>query len=183
MLNKVKIDKVNCVKDNKVMEQDELSNFIDGVINNNLEPKVNEVVVGFLSNTIIDYLISNNINYNRDIVEIREIKLTYKGLEHLLRDEKKLIQKLTQKQIKRIAFIIARIKYKMVSDKNNVYYDVDHKNILFIDYLPEEEVEGNVNIIKIPIKLIGKKALTIATASRVSDISILNSPKKFKKIN
>lgn len=178
MLNKVKIDKVNCVKDNKVMEQDELSNFIDGVINNNLEPKVNEVVVGFLSNTIIDYLISNNISYNRDIVEIREIKLTYKGLEHLLRDEKKLIQKLTQKltqkQIKRIAFIIA---------KNNVYYDVDHKNILFIDYLPEEEVEGNVNIIKIPIKLIGKKALTIATASRVSDISILNSPKKFKKIN
>ena len=65
MLNKVKIDKVNCVQDNKVMEQDELSNFIDGVINNNLEPKVNEVVVGFLSNTIIDYLISNNINYNR----------------------------------------------------------------------------------------------------------------------
>lgn len=174
MLNKVKIDKVNCVQDNKVMEQDELSNFIDGVINNNLEPKVNEVVVGFLSNTIIDYLISNNINYNRDIVEIREIKLTYKGLEHLLRDEKKLIQKLTQKQIKRIAFIIA---------KNNVYYDVDHKNILFIDYLPEEEIEGNVNIIKIPIKLIGKKALTIATASCVSDISILNSPKKFKKIN
>ena len=57
------------------MEQDELSNFIDGVINNNLEPKVNEVVVGFLSNTIIDYLISNNINYNRDIVEIKEIKL------------------------------------------------------------------------------------------------------------
>ena len=103
VLNKVKIDKVNCVQDNKVMEQDELSNFIDGVINNNLEPKVNEVVVGFLSNTIIDYLISNNINYNRDIVEIREIKLTYKGLEHLLRDEKKLIQKLTQKQIKRIA--------------------------------------------------------------------------------
>lgn len=61
MLNKVKIDKVNYVKDNKVMEQDELSNFIDGVINNNLEPKVNEVVVGFLSNTIIDYLNSRNI--------------------------------------------------------------------------------------------------------------------------
>lgn len=62
MLNKVKIDKVNCVKDdNKVMEQDELSNLIDGVINNNLEPKVNEVVVGFLSNTIIDYLNSRNI--------------------------------------------------------------------------------------------------------------------------
>ena len=61
MLNKVKIDKVNCVKDDKVMEQDELSNFIDGVINNNLEPKVNEVVVGFLSNTIIDYLNSGNI--------------------------------------------------------------------------------------------------------------------------
>lgn len=61
MLNKVKIDKVNCVKDNKVMEQDELSNFIDGVINNNLEPKVNEVIVGFLSNTIIDYLNSGNI--------------------------------------------------------------------------------------------------------------------------
>ena len=61
VLNKVKIDKVNCVKDNKVMEQDELSNFIDGVINNNLEPKVNEVVVGFLSNTIIDYLNSRNI--------------------------------------------------------------------------------------------------------------------------
>ena len=58
----MKIDKVNCVKDdNKVMEQDELSNFIDGVINNNLEPKVNEVVVGFLSNTIIDYLNSGNI--------------------------------------------------------------------------------------------------------------------------
>lgn len=54
------------------MEQDELSNFIDGVINNNLEPKVNEVVVGFLSNTIIDYLISNNINYNRDIVEMQK---------------------------------------------------------------------------------------------------------------
>lgn len=61
VLNKVKIDKVNCVKDDKVMEQDELSNFIDGVINNNLEPKVNEVVVGFLSNTIIDYLNSGNI--------------------------------------------------------------------------------------------------------------------------
>ena len=61
MLNKVKIDKVNCVQDNKVMEQDELSNFIDGVINNNLEPKVNEVVVGILSNTIIDYLNSGNI--------------------------------------------------------------------------------------------------------------------------
>ena len=174
MLNKVKIDKVNCVQDNKVMEQDELSNFIDGVINNNLEPKVNEVVVGFLSNTIIDYLISNNIHYTRDTVEIREINLTYKRLEHLLRDEKKLIQKLTQKQIKRIAFIIA---------KNNVYYHVDHKNILFTDYSPEEELEGNVNIIKIPIKLIGKKALTIANASHVSNISILNSPQKFKKIN
>ena len=61
VLNKVKIDKVNCVKDDKVMEQDELSNFIDGVINNNLEPKVNEVVVGFLRNTIIDYLNSRNI--------------------------------------------------------------------------------------------------------------------------
>ena len=57
----MKIDKVNCVQDNKVMEQDELSNFIDGVINNNLEPKVNEVVVGFLSNTIIDYLNSISV--------------------------------------------------------------------------------------------------------------------------
>ena len=43
------------------MEQDELSNFIDGVINNNLEPKVNEVVVGAINVKIIDYLNSRNI--------------------------------------------------------------------------------------------------------------------------
>ena len=91
------------------MEQDELSNFIDGVINNNLEPKVNEVVVGVINVKIIDYLNSRNI-----LISQEPIKLTHKRIDHILRDNKNIEQKLTIKQLKNIKYYLKN---------SSVYFD------------------------------------------------------------
>lgn len=167
VLNKVKIDKVNCVKDNKVMEQDELSNFIDGVINNNLEPKVNEVVVGVINIKIIDYLNSRNIFISQE-----PIKLTHKRIDHILRDNKNIEQKLTIKQLKNIKYYLKN---------SSVYFDEQKNNLIFTSLLPVNEVKNGRNIIKIPVNIYKNKN-EIATASRISDDNIKND-KRYKKID
>ena len=128
------------------MEQDELSNFIDGVINNNLEPKVNEVVVGAI-----------NVN---------------KRIDHILRDNKNIEQKLTIKQLKNIKYYLKN---------SSVYFDEQKNNLIFTSLLPVNEVKNGRNIIKIPVNIYKNKN-EIATASRISDDNIKND-KRYKKID
>lgn len=144
--------------------------FIDGVINNNLNPPQNEVIVGKIKPNISKFLKEQGIELNK-----KNIDLTYKKVQHALRDNKNPLQKLSPEQLKRINKII---------DKNNVYFDTKKQNIVYVDELPIEEVKEGRNWIKIPVNLAYKKGKNniVGTASIIPDISIKNS-KEYKKID
>lgn len=144
--------------------------FIDGVINNNLNPPQNEVIVGKIKPNISKFLKEQGIELNQ-----KNIDLTYKKVQHALRDNKNPLQKLSPEQLKRINKII---------DKNNVYFDTKKQNIVYVDELPIEEVKEGRNWIKIPVNLAYKKGKNniVGTASIIPDISIINS-KEYKKID
>lgn len=144
--------------------------FIDGVINKNLNPPQNEVKVGTISSNVSKFLKEQGIELNQ-----KNIDLTYKKVQHALRDNKNPLQKLSSEQLKRIDKIIR---------KNNVYFDTKKQNIVYVDELPIEEIKEGRNWIKIPVNLAYKKGKNniIGTASIIPEISITHS-KEYKKID
>lgn len=137
--------------------------FIDGVINNNLNPPQNEVIVGKIKPNIRKFLKEQGVELKQ-----KNINLTYKRVEHSLRDTKNPLQKVSVKQLKNIGSIIA---------KNNAYYDTKKKNIIFVGILNNSEMH---NAIKVPVNI--RKVNEVATVSKIPLISITNDS-RYKKID
>lgn len=137
--------------------------FIDGVINNNLNPPQNEVIVGKIKPNISKFLKEQGID-----IKQKNINLTYKRVEHSLRDTKNPLQKVSVEQLKNIGSIIA---------KNNAYYDTKKKNIIFVGILNSSEMH---NAIKVPVNI--RKVNEVATVSKIPLISITNDS-RYKKID
>ena len=137
--------------------------FIDGVVNNNLNPPQNEVIVGKIKPNIRKFLKEQGIELKQ-----KNINLTYKRVEHSLRDTKNPLQKVSVEQLKNIGSIIAQ---------NNVYYDTKKKNIIFVGILNNSEMH---NAIKIPVNI--RKVNEVATVSKIPLISITNDS-RYKKID
>lgn len=144
----------------------QIENFVDGVINNNMSPKVNDVVVGDISSNVKRFLKQQNIN-----IEKESVKLTYKKVEHALRDNKNPLQKVTPEQLKRVGFII---------QNNNVFFDTEKNNLIFIAELPSNEIKNGRNWIKVPVNV--KQYNNIATVSIIPEDSITKN-KRYKKID
>ena len=136
--------------------------FIDGVINNNLNPPQNEVIVGKIKPNIRKFLKEQGVELKQ-----KNINLTYKRVEHSLRDTKNPLQKVSVEQLKNIGSIIA---------KNNAYYDTKKKNIIFVGILNNSEMH---NAIKVPVNI--RKVNEVATVSKIPLISITNDS-RYKKI-
>ena len=137
--------------------------FIDGVINNNLNPPQNEVIVGKIKPNIRKFLKEQGVELKQ-----KNINLTYKRVEHSLRDTKNPLQKVSVEQLKNIGSIIA---------KNNAYYDTKKKNIIFVGILNNSEMH---NAIKVPVNI--RKVNEVATVSKIPLISITNDS-RYKKID
>ena len=146
-----------------------LGKFIETAAKNK-QPLVNDYKVGGISNSIVSYLREQNI----DVVS-KEINITYRKVQHALRDTKNPLQKLSVEQLKRIDKII---------NQNNVYFDTKKKNIIYVAKLPDTEIKNGRNWIKIPVNLAYKKGKRniVGTVSIIPDISITKS-KEYKKID
>ena len=143
-----------------------VNSFIDNVTDTKTSIKQNSVVAGKIKKDVKNFLKNEGIELKND-----DIELTYKKVQHSLRDNKNPLQKLTPEQLKRVDKIIK---------ENNVYYDTLKKNIIYISELPQNEVKNNRNWIKIPVNI--QKNNSIATASIIPDISITKD-KRYKKID
>ena len=97
--------------------------------------------------------------------------MTYKKVQHALRDSKNPLQKLTGDQLKRIDSII---------NQNHIYFDTKKKNLIYVAELPKDEIKNGRNWIKVPVNI--KKTNTVATASIIPNISIIKD-KRYKKID
>lgn len=146
-----------------------LGKFIETAAKNE-QSLVNDYKVGKISNSVVSYLGEQNID-----VKNNEISITYRKVQHVLRDAKNPLQKLSVEQLKRVDKIIS---------ENNVYFDTKKKNIIYVAKLPDSEIKNGRNWIKIPVNLAYKKGKRniVGTASIVPDISIINS-KEYKKID
>lgn len=144
--------------------------FVDGVLNNNLSPLENAIKVGDLSENVISYLEKIGITIGRS-----DIQLTYGKVEHITRENKKEAQKVSDEQLKRVIDIIA---------ENNVFYDKEKKNILYVSKLPPDEIKLNRDWVKVPINLNDeKRGNIVATMSIIPSTTITDSPQIYKKID
>ena len=137
--------------------------FIDKVLKNKVDPPQNEVVVGKIESNVSEFLKEKGVSIKQN-----EINLTRRRIEHTLRDKKKAIQKVNVQDLKNIENILK---------KNNVYYDKQKKNIIYIGVLNNNEMH---NTIKIPVNLWGTNE--VATMSKVPLISIINDS-RYEKID
>lgn len=144
--------------------------FVDGVLNNNLKPLVNAIKVGEISENILTYLKAKGIELGTS-----NIDLTYGDLHHANRKNKNPLQKVTKDQSKRVIDIIK---------ENNVYYDTNNNNIIYISSLPPEEIKGDRDWLKIPVYFDeNKNTNRVITMSIIPSTSILKSPKEYEKID
>ena len=126
--------------------------------------------MGEIQENVLNYLEGQGIKLGQS-----DIELTWGKIEHIFREDKKTIQKVTPTQAKRVVDIIS---------KNNVYYDSRAKNIIYISKLPPKETQENRNWIKIPILFHykGEKNI-VGTMSIIPSTVITDSPKIYKRID
>lgn len=143
--------------------------FVDGVLNGTLQPLTNAINVGNLESNVVSYLERMGIKVGKT-----DIDLTFGKIKHTLRDTKKATQKVSKEQLKRAIDIITQ---------NNVFYDSEKKNIIYISELPTDEIKNNRNWIKIPVEINKKDDKNyIITMSIIKAEDIINHT-KYKKID
>lgn len=134
-----------------------------------MQPLTNAIKVGDLSENVMTYLKKKGIAVGKP-----DIELTYGDLWHSVRDSKKEAQKISKEQAKRAVNIISQ---------NNVFYDTEKKNIIYISALPPKEIINGRNCLKIPININDKDEKNhIATMSIIPLVNILNSS-QYEKID
>jgi len=118
----------------KTFKIENLNDFIKNIENNTI--KKNDVIVGYMDDTVIQFLKNKNI-YLSD----NDIKLSVKAYKHSTRDFKKNIDKSVDKNI------IANI-YQHIKEPKNIFYDnlEKHKNLLYISEYDNQLFKIIVNI-------------------------------------
>ncbi|MBQ9244989.1 hypothetical protein IJ182_01835 [bacterium] len=126
--------------------------------------------MGDISENVIKYLNTKGIKLGHS-----DIELTYGDVAHSQRKNKNPLQKVSKEQAKRVQDIIK---------ENNVFYDVNNKNIIYISNLPPDEINGGRDWIKIPIYFDTEKNRNrVITMSIIPSDTILKSPKEYEKID
>lgn len=140
------------------------------MLNKNLKPLINSIKVGEIQKNVIKYLEKEGIKLQKS-----EIELTYGGVNHINRDNKKEIQKVLPDQIKRVDKIIS---------ENNVFYDTVKKNIIYISKLPPDEITIKDRAwIKIPVNLKDKNGNNIVATMSIIKLEDIINHKQYEKID
>jgi len=97
---------------------------------------------------------------------------------HIFGDTKTAKQKITKQHLYEI--------YDIINNPDEIYLDITEDCLLYIRYLPEEEIIDNRDVIKVAVKLNktnkGKPVNYLATVGRVNRKDNLNDNKRFKKL-
>jgi len=101
--------------------KNKLEVFICDIENNNISK--NEIVIGFLSNEVIDFLASVSI-----MVESKEIYLSVKAYKHIQRDFKKRLKKSIPKKLMLNLHKSFQTPYKIFFDSEK-----KHCNLIYVD--------------------------------------------------
>ena len=125
--------------------------------------------MGEIQKNVITYLEKLGIKLQKS-----EIDLTYGKVEHINREDKKESQKLSPEQIKRINTIIAQ---------NDVYFDSEKENIVYISKLPPEEILNNRDWIKVPVNLNDKDGNNIVATMSIIPAKDIFKNSTYKKID
>lgn len=100
--------------------------------------------------------------------------MTYGKIKHIFREDKKETQKVSEKQAERVIDIIS---------KNNVYYDTEKKNIIYISKLPPKEIQESRDWIKIPVDFLPKKEQNIVATMSIIKHEDITKHLRYKKID
>ena len=131
---------------------------------------INSIKVGEIQENVIEYLKNEGIELQKS-----DIELTYGRVNHINRDNKKEIQKVTSEQLKRVDEIIS---------ENNVFYDTVKKNIIYISKLPPNEVNiSDRDWIKTPVNLNDKNGNNIVVTMSIIKAEDIINHKQYKKID
>ena len=98
-----------------------LEKFISNIENSSISQ--NEIIIGFLSDEVVDFLASVFI-----LVESKEIYLSVKAYKHIQRDFKKRLKKSVSKEVMLNLYRNFEMPYKIFFDREK-----KHCNLIYVD--------------------------------------------------
>lgn len=155
-----------------IHSKDAIENLIKKTIKNDLNSRGLEQTITWFTPKIIQALEKENIRLQTPIAvfEDRQVK-------HSLGARKVSKQQLSQQQFLRL--------YNMVSDYDEVYIDTQEHAIVYLKYLPKDEIVDGRDCIKIPVVINSsdkrRPVNYISTTGRISSKNI-KTDKRYKKI-
>jgi len=123
-----------------------LKEFIFNIENSTISK--NEIVIGFLSHEVIEFLASISI-----VVESREIYLSVKAYKHIQRDFKKRLKKSVSKEVMLNLYRSFEMPYKIFFDSekkhcNLIYVDRENELLFKVVVQPNySSKKGNINMV------------------------------------
>ena len=142
-----------------------LKEFISNIENNIISK--NEIVIGFLSHEVIEFLASVSI-----IVETKEIYLSVKAYKHIQRDFKKRLKKSVSKEVMLNLYRSFELPYKIFFDSEK-----KHCNLIYVD----RENELLFKVVVQPNYIAKKGIINMIITAGIIDESALKS-KFYKEI-
>ena len=142
-----------------------LEEFISNIENSSIYQ--NEIVIGFLSHEVIEFLASISI-----VVESREIYLSVKAYKHIQRDFKKRLKKSVSKEVMLNLYRSFEMPYKIFFDSEK-----KHCNLIYVD----RENELLFKVVVQPNYVAKKGIINTVITAGIIDESALKS-KFYKEI-
>ena len=156
-----------------VHNKENIQGLITKTIKNNLLSRGNEDVLTWFTPEIIKALEDNKIRLQTPVAvfEDRQVK-------HSLGDRKTLKQRLSEEQFLNI--------YDYVKNPDEVYLDTELSAIIYVKYLPEDEIIDERDCIKIPVQINTNKRKRpinyVGTTGRINHFKTFNKSKRYKRI-
>jgi len=155
-----------------VHNKENIQGLITKTIKNNLLSRGNEDVLTWFTPEIIKALEDNKIRLQTPVAvfEDRQVK-------HSLGDRKTLKQRLSEEQFLNI--------YDYVKNPDEVYLDTELSAIIYVKYLPEDEIIDERDCIKIPVQINTNKRKRpinyVGTTGRINHSDTFKN-KRYKRI-
>ncbi len=171
MPEKIKYDFLSKMASNPHKEKSFI-NFIDNALIDISKPKGNKEIAAWVGSDTFEILQKSSINLKTPLITMQDSRVS-----HLIGDRKNLAQKLSKEQLYNL--------YNVINSPNSIYLDTQDNSLIFIHFLPKNEIIDNRNCIKVVIKLDklhkGLNLNYVATAGRVNFKDFSNN-KIYKKI-
>ncbi len=142
-----------------------LEEFISSIESSTISK--NEIVIGFLSHEVIEFLASISI-----LVETKEIYLSVKAYKHIQRDFKKRLKKSVSKEVMLNLYRSLEMPYKIFFDNEK-----KHCNLIYVD----RENESLFKVVVQPNYITKKGIINTVITAGIIDESNLKS-KFYKEI-